>query len=800
MSFDWQTDESWGETVTEQAPEQTSNRWWRRWWWLILGSVLITSLGGWWVWSRLTAQVDDAVTDEESQLVSSVELVRQAAQRDDSELLVTTLSGRDPTWAELQQLLLINDVLFERTKLGLTWSAGNSEIISVTLSPNLSAADVLVVEEYMVDVGNGVTESVQLLREEVYRRGDERWLLAPPVDEDEALLPAISRTNDILTLNFPEAESEIGEKLWRDLNQKSDDFCRLPDIVCPDSLHVKAILTGQLGALQMPTVVDWLNESTLILPSPMIVGLPADEVSYQALLRGYAGIIFNNLLAQNIQYECCVGYPFYQAMADRVLRQIALKPSPLTSAHYFSLLNNASSFRTPQFLLDEDNLFEQNIEAEVIVAFLGYVAPQKSAGALLNELWQEDSYLSWLYQTVPDVNGLDQAWLRFLAQEGMAGVQSPPVPFPQQDLMAICSDDRGEALVSYQPTSGFWQTLERFDGTVRMFSLGENAGILLSIRPANGQPTQLRLYRSNGEVVPVDLPAELTGNSLLRLIAGNSANQIFIYNPQGQTDYSAQLDLSTCTIDNCQAQPMPFSVPPVFAPDNKHALWQDATGSTLWDNMPDPIHLLDENLDSTAVVGQGIQPLIWFSADSYAYRANRAEFVEATIAGDTKTLFTTDFLLASLSEPISGTVTTLTALPNPYQPDQLFINLHVFLSNESENRYFLMLYDRRQNSAKFLHQSDMLMNMIRFSADGEWLGISAFSEVSIRRAMILLNLRTGEGREYQTTGLNNDVAWSADGAWLAHANAYFISLHLPAFNHQQLIIPNFDECRQVGWR
>lgn len=259
--------------------------------------------------------------------------------------------------------------LYEREMLGLHWlplADVNSRLpdIELDIDPELNAAELRFAQEYAIDVGNGVTETVILRQTAVYRRGAQRWLLSPP--DADFWGDTITDRGSILTLAYPERDKPIAEKLAFDLDAKLNEMCRtLPDLNCPDDLRLHLRLNNDLTSL------GWMAEplSTLSagfpmdLPTPTLVGLPVDEAGYQALYRGYAAKLATAVISQLVGYDCCQHAIFFQALTNYQLSRLGLRPWPVTVDDYARVvservsgyeLNQVWQRSRPEYLAGED--------------------------------------------------------------------------------------------------------------------------------------------------------------------------------------------------------------------------------------------------------------------------------------------------------------------------------------------------------------------------------------------------------------------------------------------------------------
>ena len=181
MSFEWQPEEeyNWDEEVALPEPPQPGRRRWL--WWVLVGVVLVGT-AVFLLYRQLNQRVEVATEDVADDLIASYAVLQQAAQNQDENLFNSLLSGRDPEWSLAQQNNIASGLLFDRPGFNLAWQPGVAEtaVISQTLSPDLTAAELTTVQKYSLDIGNGLTETVELERRDVYRLGEDRWLYAPP--------------------------------------------------------------------------------------------------------------------------------------------------------------------------------------------------------------------------------------------------------------------------------------------------------------------------------------------------------------------------------------------------------------------------------------------------------------------------------------------------------------------------------------------------------------------------------------------------------------------------------------------
>lgn len=334
MSFEWQTEEDGWEEIKRPEKRMVGVSWQR---WLFLLPVM--AILGAMIWGvvRLQESLNERVTEVSEvvngDVVTSVNLTRRAAMQDDLELFVSVLSGRDAIWANRQQEILQAGLFVDRQELGLEWMPALTQIISTTLSPDLLEATVHIRESYAIDIGNGLTDTIQLQHIETYRRGENRWLMARAAESPSSEISRYEGT--VVTLSFLEQEPIITHQLGQDLDRKVVQVCRvMPELACPTDFSLNVMLIDQLLLLDGAT--DWqklANQDrrgggmSLSLPALSVIGTPVDQASYQALYRGYANIIISALITELVGWECCQHTLFYQAILDKQLHELALKPT-----------------------------------------------------------------------------------------------------------------------------------------------------------------------------------------------------------------------------------------------------------------------------------------------------------------------------------------------------------------------------------------------------------------------------------------------------------------------------------------
>jgi len=309
-NFKWTTEEDhdWEEIAPPPPDPVPSPRRWRRWL-LLLGLVLLA--GG--VFVRQARQQVTAVTaNVEADILSSQALLEQARNEDDLELFTTVLSGRDGRWTAAQQALFQEDLLWNRQPFGLNLLSTEPAVISVTVTPDLQSAEMLVERQYAVSETDSPqpdgreafllsspvqVDEVTLLLPLTFRKGDSRWLLSPPPDEYWGRWQQAE--GRFVTLIYPERDADIALRLLDEMDNQVKTLCRFePAAECPGGWQLLVRLDTDPASLTAVADPQRLLKPDPVfdLPAPSLVGLPVDETGYEVLAQAYAGKVVNRAI------------------------------------------------------------------------------------------------------------------------------------------------------------------------------------------------------------------------------------------------------------------------------------------------------------------------------------------------------------------------------------------------------------------------------------------------------------------------------------------------------------------------
>ncbi len=412
MSFDWHTeDEIEWEGLAEPAADTavSPKRRWRAW--LLVGVLLVAVTAVLLAARQLNQRVEAASSAVELDVQASHRVLQEAAQKRDGELFATFLSGRDPEWGNAQVSLVNQGFYLERPLFGLTWLPGSSAVISVTLAPDLQAAELTVAQAYSFDIGHGLTETVRLQQTEVYRRAENRFLLAPPLAEFWGEPRQFSTA--YLTIHYPARDEAFLRPLAARLEAAVAEVCAEWGADCPANFHLSLDFSVSPAAF-LPEARG--AEGLLVLPAPSLAGRPLDEAGKDVLYRGYetavTGAALRQLAGESDSW-------LYEAALDRILAEKGLRPWPLTPAHWQAIAAGQTALADGAVVWQGQDSPQAERLAQAIVQFLVEeqgVSSRRLLAAVVRD--QSLPYSIWLSAVMNEVDAAEAAaWDQFVAEQ-----------------------------------------------------------------------------------------------------------------------------------------------------------------------------------------------------------------------------------------------------------------------------------------------------------------------------------------------------------------------------------------------
>ena len=320
-NFEWHTDDhsSWeDEPVSISPPSRRKNN--RIFIPLIIIALLLLTANV--VYARLQTTLDSTVDATESELTATWKLINEKAQNGDMDIFSSLLSGSNPHWAYGYQLMVGTGGLLNRESFGLQMIEGLTFENDIVLSPDLTSAEITSTVSYAYNVGNGINQTITLHQPHVFRKGDTRWLLAPPTTQWWG--STLQEMTVWGTYTFPERDNAIVQRLMGDINLAWSSLCAATDAgYCAADTPTLEFSTDPQTFEALDQLPELRGAGTLLrVPTPSLVGLPTDDASYRALRAGYGRLILRRLLTDGLNTAdgCCQNQQlFIDALTEHLL-------------------------------------------------------------------------------------------------------------------------------------------------------------------------------------------------------------------------------------------------------------------------------------------------------------------------------------------------------------------------------------------------------------------------------------------------------------------------------------------------
>lgn len=852
-NFEWQTEEEevWEalENVSEEAESPAPPR--RLWPTLTIVAILLALVGGVVYW-QVQQRIEAATTAVTADILSTHNLIAQAAADKDTDLLTPLLSGREVAWTEAQERLLLAGALYDRALISLplaetetaVLTPDDEKIVDIILSPDLNEAEL----QYAMVHESFAGEPVSLVHTAVYRRGRERWLFSPPTSEfwGDWQTDAVAG----IEYAYPARDADIANQIAAELGPFLTEMCTgLPELACPepDELSIRFdtnpdSLTDLLDSRNLFGSPRRLN-----LPTPTLVGLPLDEDGTEALVTGYKVLLGTAVIADSIDYTCCEGLPFVQALIDLQLSELQLKPWPVTLETYMDVVEK--HYRVEDLLGYWTQRSFNPIDFEAhqnLYAFIDFLHAQQDASSvtLLQSIAAPRSYFTWLSALFNDfpvdgtrglpLDGLAEDWWFYAFAQAESSQQARPIAYPDQDLMLICSPAVFDSvprhtLFQYAPSSEAWQEQYTFDnGIMFMNPLPTDDVLVLQSFDLNFNQWHAYLWRPSDAML--ELPADVNEFIIYLGQSDPDGRYLLSYaaaNDETEAGISPSLtNLETCDDSSCGNNSL--ELVPVWSPGGEQALLSPASSFDytlipygervlLLNNneLPGDVplyrttadSLLTEDEEPQAVpLGSGGAPF-WLTERLYGYIRSRTdaldqawqqELVVASITDDVpESLVSSEDLMAAIPEEERPPRLSIRyAIANPTNSDQVALmasvrsNGYLFLIDQVSGRVELRLQFAYQEGHAF-----------SFSPNGRFFVVSGVVDSDL----YLHDIEQNETKTYHVGPLPNAMPsftfdWSADSNWLAFIlNTNVMALVAPAEGYQQFILHDQGDCNSLAW-
>jgi hypothetical protein len=819
--FDWRAEDDlkWNEfTAGDSKDEQPDSERKRPAWLIISGILVLVVTVGIFAFFQVRRYVEDTAAAVEEDVLSSHALVKMAAQEDDLELFAPLLSGRDPKWTQDQLTLLDMDLLLDRQPLGLTWKPQEAtDNISVTLSPDLQSAEIEYIETYGYGL-NGEEGDIQLAQTAVYRLSETRWLLSPP--NDDFWGEWISSQGRYVILTFPERDAELGRRLAADLEATLAGACFDLDLECDNLPHLDVLLTPDLEAMMALENSGYLAQEgeQLRLPTPTLVGKPANNVSYRALYRGYATLLLSHLVARQANWNCCDQSPFFKALVDVQLHQLGFQSWPLTAEDYRTALRHPPDLTAIRAIWDEGLTPAQAQERPewwMLYTFIEFVVNQQEEPAVIDlqrALAETNSFNTWLDQA--GINGslnlMEGAWQAFIHERILQTQAQPTLAWPEEDIALICNDGQtGIAnIYRYQPTANSW-TVELADRDfVVMNGLPDNQGLILTEQFLSVDQLRTTLWR-DGQETAVSFgsgfyfSAERSDPEGRYLVLSS-----FQENTAGTGDFVFGLhllELANCNQDSCPLTPIEGE--PVWSPDGSQTLW---SGPALLSapNSEVQIYLGDEQVQAGQSAGIGFAPF-WLDDENYAFLQNPANTVlmaAGIVDRSPEQILETADLISFLPEVKASDLLINDARVDPTAPNLVYLTVSQRFGTDAD---YLFTLDWQSGKIELVLTAEEVLGDLSihsFSPNHRHLALTSLAVNEINsggtyQEMLLIDRESQRSVAYTLidTIIPTSGSWSNNGQWFLFLAPDYLMLSAPEAGYDHFVPHKFRNCTGAAW-
>lgn len=840
MSFEWQTEDERSWEQPDPAAEENGGRPGRRWLW-VLFLVATIGAGLYFAWQQVQERVDEAQEVVRDEVRTSFSLSHRSASQQDEELFVTLLSGRSATWTDSQKERLASALLFENTARVLVFEPQGEaiETPAVELNPELTEATLTAAQRFVVDAGAGLTETVVLTQTHVFREGSQRWLLSPPTDEFWGGAWR-TRTGEALQLVYRPRDEDLARRLGDDLERKLLEMCRTL-MNCPEEFSMSLRLESDPQSVLFAADGEQRlsGDRELILPTPTLVGLPADEAAYAALFRGYARHLLSTAMVRVLEYNCCETVIYQEALLDWQLSRLNLRSTPIKTQDYLYLIDAPTSIDHMLALSRPRTPLGPAEEAPPEVhAFIDFMQSNLSMRRdplleLQRGLTQNGSFWAWVgfltdYQP-NNPSELWSDWSTFMVEKAREAQETaqplPPDLAPQQDIVALCDAGNGGDLFRYSLATGTWtRDIEAGFEIAIMAPLPDGSGYLVSGQlPDQLDGMEFTSYLQRGEEPPFLISQQAAGDLIpfpWQVREPDGQRMVVLkYAQDEQSEFTvpeiALLDPRTCTPENCLLESLPGV--PIWSPGGRLALAIDLFDGRL-------LYLPRQHTQWQETETNLSSRPYWLTEDTVVYVDRQGGTPPNPVSlfnienGEALQVVSSEEL-ETFYEPASRQARPLRiawAGPDPYRDNRILV---MGVANDaSENVLFSVSLNDGSSIVSETGTQISILETFRPGGDGgPWFGLNHLENgrflvlstqpqgpwgttiYDLQRERIVLESAISSGED-----LNGAGAWSLDGEWFARSLPRAIDLLRPSLQnssgpYRQLVFHDFDYCRSPTW-
>lgn len=861
MSFDWQTEEEggWEDPAWQEKPVLArSPR--PRWWTLVVVLVLLVAVGVV-VYRQVNRRIDETTTAVESDIFAAQNVLSRAAAGQDADLGRAVLSGRELGWSQTQTSLIAEGLFYQHPGLGLRLPEGDAafaplfredeRFMDLVIAPDLSSAELSYARDYLALTNEGL-EMVTLQQTAVYRRGENRWLLAPPLEDFWGEWQ--TEEVDNLTFIYPLRDEAVVQEMVPLLQILLADACdTVSELDCAVPMQIR-FDTDPESLLESADPTNLYNDNLrLDLPTPTLVGLPINNDGYEALINAYGKSLVSALFADSLGYNCCRHAPMYQAILTYQLSELGLAEWPLTQETYVRLASDGVHTDLVFPYWGSQDFADVNDEnSHYLLSFIDFlVQHQVSLTALIQNMERTQSFSSWLRNVAEafmgpttsfnPVDELSRDWWFFtMTQSEVQSTAEQPIPFPAQDLQLICMSEFAESmdlqrsqLFRYELGRETWIDEFTSSGMAFFNPLPNDNGVILQLVQASEEQYWETLWWHNGQAIAVTTAEDALSISLGQMDPSGRFLLTYTGLDEEVLPASQLVDVDGCQEGACDSLIMEGT--PYWSPNGQMLLLTDthlfesphyvvdgriitlspgdsSEVSNLWlrDAQADP----DERVN----VGEGMSPF-WLTDATFGFirsvpQTDLPTSQELVVMGiddlQAQTVLQTAALQAELPERSRRNPLLMRyAIAHPTMPNQVFV-----MAATQANDSYIFQVDITTAEVSLLLQLDLSRgeHSLGFSPDGRYLMATGswWQDQNLSSAsqpfgvLNLVDLETGDQRTILINSLVYFPAftfdWSLDGNWLAFIrDNNTIGLIAPAHDYQQIIIHDVGTCNSLAW-
>lgn len=411
---------------------------------------------------------------------------------------------------------------------------------------------------------------------------------------------------------------------------------------------------------------------------------------------------------------------------------------------------------------------------------------------------------------------------------------SPPIPFPDQDILYACSDFSSIDLIRYNPRTNSWrgdQNNSDFSQALRvptlfgsiMASAPLDDGVLLGIFDSQaGQENDFKLVLWRNGVSQIWLENQSSIQLLPSIIqqqfdpSGRYLVAYESFSTRNSNNFQITpyiLDTVACTEGTCEKQD--FGGFPFWSPDLSWSLILEPDSQS-------ELMLRNEQTGQETPLGTGFYPH-WIDNTTYVYARNQFSdevgeedlpAVETVVANvddplnPTKLVDSADLAFA-MTQDATVPIRVDFVTSHPDQPEWFFISASAHPDVEVNVNYILA-YRRDLDEVAVLQNlgQHSLNTPLQIYSNGRVLSFGTFgptnSSSDINQFVRLIPLQPDEmevGNSFEAYNLNAGFVfdWSLDGRWLLIAEQSRLRLIVPGTDYDETILHGFDNCYQAAW-